>query len=943
MNNSLYLRCCMLSRYVYFYGLFLKDKVMLTRSTFFFVCIVWLVCNDQQLIAQQRASSVDDFVITLTFANPPVNPTVFKAPLKYNKDFALILQMDGGDVAIHDQVMPYFKGQGGNPGLFFSDGAQGTVPFKMDAVHYSFDEEGEDVHNYKPGFLNWSNMETIWAAEFGINSQGLNKTPKIDPFVEVLRNISYTRRNTSQTIIQGGADMNIYVVPEGAPEQISVAKQHNLAVYHSGATAANSPVRVENLPAIQGIELKRVPITTNFISQIQTLAEQSGPNNHYIATFYNSGFSSPNISFDLFKAQMNQVAAVYGKDGTDRIWSSSATEIFEYLRMKELVNMQSSIQGNTLTLTFTGNNIPDYFRYYALSIVVEGESLITNMVVQQPDGISTYTYGGTKALINMRWNGKTPVNNMARAEEYVLQAEQSPTQANGITAMDYVKMLPDSDQKEQLRQRLCALSDIVYDPGFCPLFDFLGGDRNVCLGDMLVLQGPPDMAYLWSTGETNQSIELFPEEEVEVWLRVTDIANNVYYDTITITVSEPPNILVTPAVSTIAPGEEVQLTASGGLTYLWSTGSEDPIIVVTPSTSTLFTVTGTDQNGCSSAAAAQVIVLFTNIIDFEYNTVCFGDTTVLISNIISNDSIMLREWDLNGDGVFGDAQGDTLKILFDIPGEKLIGFRVKTLSGAIPLKYHAVPVADQPNINIDFAGTCLGQITTFQNNSTVTVGTITSWGWSFGDGGASTLKNPEHNYTQAGSYNVLLTAESNYGCLTEEITTIEISNPVEADIRLNDGTIVNDNSVFDIFQGESLLFVATGVYDSAIWSTGIKGAQFTVSTAGNYFVTVYKGGCSDRLNFRVTVEVPKPGLNNIMNLITPNNDGYNDVWVVRNVARPMQVVVYNRLGNKVFESSDYQNDWDGVYNGNPLPEGTYYYVIIGKDRLVYKGPVSILY
>jgi len=147
----------------------------------------------------------------------------------------------------------------------------------------------------------------------------------------------------------------------------------------------------------------------------------------------------------------------------------------------------------------------------------------------------------------------------------------------------------------------------------------------------------------------------------------------------------------------------------------------------------------------------------------------------------------------------------------------------------------------------------------------------------------------------------------------------------------------------DIFQGESLLFVATGVYDSAIWSTGIKGAQFTVSTAGNYFVTVYKGGCSDRLNFRVTVEVPKPGLNNIMNLITPNNDGYNDVWVVRNVARPMQVVVYNRLGNKVFESSDYQNDWDGVYNGNPLPEGTYYYVIIGKDRLVYKGPVSILY
>lgn len=916
---------------------------MFTRRTVFILIIFWMIIAFKPVLAQERASSVEDFVITLTFANPPVNPTVYKAPLKYNKDFALILQMDGGNVAIHDQVMPYFKGQGGNPGLFFSDGAQGYVPFKMDAVHYSFDDEGEDIHNYKPGFLNWSNMETIWAAEFGINNQGLNKTPKPDQFVEVLRNISYTRRNTSQTIIQGGADMNIYVVPEGAPDHIPVAKQHNLAVYHSGVTAANNPVRVENLPAIQGVELKRAPITTGFISQIQQIAEQSGPNNHFIATFYNSGFSAPNISFDLFKAQMNQVAAVYGRDGTDRIWSSSATEIFEYLRIKELVTMQSTIQGNTLTLTFSGNNIPDDFRYYALSIVVEGESLITNMVVQQPNTLSTYTYGGTKALINMRWNGKTPVDNLIRAGEYVVQAEQSPTQVNGITAMDYVKMLPDSDQKEQLRQRLCALPDIVYDPGFCPLVDFLGGDRNVCLGDMLVLQGPPDVSYLWSTGETNQSIELFPEEELEIWLRVTDQANNIYYDTITITVSEPPLIFVTPAVTTIDPGEEVTLTVSGGNAYLWSTGSEDSVVVVQPSTSTLYTVTGTDENGCSSVAAAQVIVLFTNIIDFDFNQVCFGDTTILLSNIVSNDSILLREWDLNGDGIFGDAEGDTLKILFDIPGEKLIGFRVKTLSGAIPIKYHAVPVADNPKIEIDFEGTCLGQITRFQNNSSVSVGNIITYEWSFGDGGVSAEKNPEYNYTQASTYNVVLAAESNYGCRTEEITTIEISNPVQADIRLNDGTRVNDNSQYEILQGESLLFVATGIYDSVVWTGGQKGAQFTVNSQGNYIVTVYKGGCSDQISFTVTVDIPKPGLNSIMNLITPNNDGYNDVWQVRNVAKPMQVAVYNRLGNLVYESKDYQNDWDGVYNGNPLPEGTYYYVIIGADRLVYKGPVSILY
>jgi gliding motility-associated-like protein len=49
------------------------------------------------------------------------------------------------------------------------------------------------------------------------------------------------------------------------------------------------------------------------------------------------------------------------------------------------------------------------------------------------------------------------------------------------------------------------------------------------------------------------------------------------------------------------------------------------------------------------------------------------------------------------------------------------------------------------------------------------------------------------------------------------------------------------------------------------------------------------------------------------------------------------------LGNLVYSAEGYKNDWDGTYNGKPLPEGTYYYLIdlgTGKDPI--KGHLTII-
>ncbi|PWL31988.1 Ig-like domain-containing protein [uncultured Roseivirga sp.] len=83
----------------------------------------------------------------------------------------------------------------------------------------------------------------------------------------------------------------------------------------------------------------------------------------------------------------------------------------------------------------------------------------------------------------------------------------------------------------------------------------------------------------------------------------------------------------------------------------------------------------------------------------------------------------------------------------------------------------------------------------------------------------------------------------------------------------------------------------------------------------------------------------------IKNFFTPNGDGKNDVWVVDDIRdNPNnQVKVYSQTGQLVFSTDNYQNNWEGTYNGKQLPSGTYYYEInIANGMSIIKGTVLIL-
>jgi gliding motility-associated-like protein len=80
---------------------------------------------------------------------------------------------------------------------------------------------------------------------------------------------------------------------------------------------------------------------------------------------------------------------------------------------------------------------------------------------------------------------------------------------------------------------------------------------------------------------------------------------------------------------------------------------------------------------------------------------------------------------------------------------------------------------------------------------------------------------------------------------------------------------------------------------------------------------------------------------------TPNGDGINDKWDIDFVEYypNILVMVYDRWGRQVFYSEGYSDDkrWDGRFNGEKLPIGTYYYVVDLKDgSKPLKGPVTIV-
>lgn len=129
--------------------------------------------------------------------------------------------------------------------------------------------------------------------------------------------------------------------------------------------------------------------------------------------------------------------------------------------------------------------------------------------------------------------------------------------------------------------------------------------------------------------------------------------------------------------------------------------------------------------------------------------------------------------------------------------------------------------------------------------------------------------------------------------------------------------------------------------------TLIVGVSFAQDTR-KYRVTAYKNGNNGISSLSNTVEVI-PYMNiYIPNSFTPNGDGLNDTFgAIGEAIGEYTMQVFNRWGQLVFESTNYGKQWDGTYDGQPVPTGSYVYKLRAKGKagnLTQKeGTVTVVY
>lgn len=152
-----------------------------------------------------------------------------------------------------------------------------------------------------------------------------------------------------------------------------------------------------------------------------------------------------------------------------------------------------------------------------------------------------------------------------------------------------------------------------------------------------------------------------------------------------------------------------------------------------------------------------------------------------------------------------------------------------------------------------------------------------------------------------------------------------------------------------LFDGETLVLTAGDNFPNLSWTgealNSSSGTPVTADPEGinetfTYTVTSEIDGCIyvDQVEVRIFPAVVP------YNTFTPNGDGINDTWEIANINQwpNAQIVVYSRWGQKVFQATNYDNDWDG----DGLPTATYYYVIelnpIEFNTDPYTGSVTII-
>lgn len=356
------------------------------------------------------------------------------------------------------------------------------------------------------------------------------------------------------------------------------------------------------------------------------------------------------------------------------------------------------------------------------------------------------------------------------------------------------------------------------------------------------------------------------------------------------------------SVPQICPGESVTLTATGGVSYIWSnlTGTGNTQ-VVSPATTTTYTVTAIGANGCVSANPASVTVIVgppTAIVAASKSKICAGESVTLTAS-----GGFTYNWiGLTGTGntqIVSPTVTTTYQV-FALGGNGC----VSNTPATITIEVVPAIVSTLKDVYV-----CQGDAGTLDAGA----GPGYTYVWSTGQTTQTITTNVP------GSYSVTI---SNGTC--SRLFTAQIINPdlpQFSNIVYNDGvlTLTTTNPTGGILEYS----IDGGVtwQQSNIFYNVMKNISYNIQ------VRVQGAQCSTSIEFFTFV---------ISNAITPNSDGINDYIDFSGISgyKNFAASIFDRYGAELFKADKSNTRWNGSLKGINLPTATYWY------RVQWENPAS---
>lgn len=423
--------------------------------------------------------------------------------------------------------------------------------------------------------------------------------------------------------------------------------------------------------------------------------------------------------------------------------------------------------------------------------------------------------------------------------------------------------------------------------------------------------------------------------------------------------SVPLNVVITGTASSTG------IWYGGAGTFTSTNTSLTPTYIATSTeTTTGFVILtfSTTNNGICAGVSDQIKITFQDkpTANFTVNTVCLNQTTVFTDQSINTSGLgSLNGWQWN----MGDGTGSSTAVnpiyTYTSAGNYTAQLVVNNTFNCYDTIYRQVKVYALPTASMQISRACTGsaQLISFTDLSSISAPAsipATGYYWDFGGFGFSNSKDTSLVFPSQGIYNITHEVTSNNGCKSTVTQSVNVTpRPVAKFLYINNSALSLGANITFIDSSKSAVtwYWDFGNGSTAFYNTATNPTSNYVSN-GSYTVTLTitdQFGCTNTTSSVIKITNIAAEITQLIpNMITPNNDGKNDIWRLDfiNVFYPTaEIEIYNRWGELLFRSIGYSNAWDGSYKGNPLPVGAYFYTIKlndVNDTKTFKGTVTIL-